>query len=767
MGLGDPRVLFPIFDMSYEAEPIPKSYIAVYGQASRGPLWNGNAFTPADVARFIATYGNSVDWTQDPLQAIKALQYGANIVFHRIAHCSDVSDRSTVDCVAASCLIADRGGNPSAARIDSDAGPFTFTPATPGQFTGSEIGPYEIVLSTNDAVTLRVGTVGSWGEDQAVTLSAATAKTAQAVCDEINAQTEGINATVVDGKIHVEAVTVGNDIEVLAVTHDAYSALGLSEGISLHSAGTDSLVVAIDGAADQTFQLVPAGSETGAFILTAAQVALQIAAITGGTANGNSGYLSIISDTTGAASTVQVQSTSTAHTPMGLDNDEHAGADASVKYPWRYRLHPGAYGNGAKFYVYDSPLNPGETMNVRIVVPGADEEYFSELSPDPEDGRYWWGYINSHSREGQLELTDDDPNPAPNNWPEINETGYVCAGGADGTLVLTDADWIGDPAGKTGLYVTDHWSMPFIDIMQFGSSSATVRAAADAFVDTRRGRFWWGPTPAGLDDDEMVAWRMGDPDAGYQHAAFNMWKSGMLADRVTVFDPKNNENVEITGLPALAAAICKTDQGHGRHWSPFGVENGAVPEVLSIDYNPAEDAAGADLLAEYQINNVRILHTSLETRGWEGAYLWGGWTSQRAFSALREVPVARKILEYQWTLYPVGLQFINRPNHPVQWREAFRLLNPILRADLDAGAIYGYVLICDEGALFTAEGTLKGAVLNTGGLIDQGIYRLRMLIQPVRQIFYPTFEMGIMRTGQPFSDYRDMFSLPGWLRQAA
>ena len=767
MGLGDPRVLFPIFDMSYEAEPIPKSYIGVYGPASRGPLWDGYAFTAKDVAGFIEKFGNSVDWTTTPLQCIQALSAGANIVFHRIAHCDDVSDRSSVDVVAASCLLPDRGGSPTAARIDGAAGPFTFTPALSGRFTGSEIGPFAIVLNTDDKIKLRVRTGGTWGDDQTVTLTAAASKTAQAVCDEINAQTDGINATVVNGKIYVEASAVGDDVELLAVTHDAYSALGLSEGVFAHSAGTDGLIVAIDSGADQTFQLVPANSEIGAFILTAAQVALQLATLNGGTVNGNSGYLSIISDTTGTDSHVQVKSGSTAATPLGLNNSVHSGAAAVTKYPWRYRLHPGAYGNGAKFYVYDSPLNPGKTVNVRITVPGATEEYFRELSPDSENARYWWGYINSHSVQGKLETTDDDPNPSPNNWPAINATGYVCSGGDDGTLVLQDNDWVGDPDGRTGIYVTDHWTMPFIDIMQFETSSAVVRANAEVFVDDRRGRFWWGPTPPEMDINELIAWRMGDPDHGYQHAAFDMWKAAMLADRITVFDSKNNVETEITGLPALAASICSTDSAQGRHWSPFGVERGKISGVLGIDYNPAEDAAGADLMAEYQINNVRILRTSLETRGWEGCYNWGGWTSQREFTALREVPVARKILEYQWTLYPVGLQFINRPNHPVQWREAYRLLNPILRADLDAGAIYGYCLICDENALFTAEGTLKGAVLNTGTTIDQGIYRLRILIQPVRQIFYPTFEMGIMRTGQPFSDYKDLFSLPGYLRQAA
>lgn len=765
---GDPRALFKLFDMSYSAEPIPTSYIGVLIQASSGRMWEGVPIAAGDTDNFIEEFGNSVDWTDDVLWCLKAIEEGANLVVHRIGHCTNVADRSTLDILPASVLIPDRGGSDMPGYVQSKVGPFSFTPAVPGKFTGTELGPFAIVLSTNDTFKLRVGVPGAWGAEQTVSFTAGT-WTAQQICDEINAQTTGINATVTDNKVHVEAIDPNQDVEVLTVANNAYSALGVSVAVFSHSAGTNRLVLAVDAGADQSFTLAAAHAETGQFSLTSAEVATQIAAtIAGATVSGLAGKVKVTSSTAGATSSVQVKGTGTAQAVFEFDTNVHSGTEGAVKNPWKFVLKgPGAYGNGAKVYVYDNALNPGDAINVRITIPNKQEEYFSNLVRDSGGPRYWKAYINAHSNHGEIVDTLDIPNAAPNDWPATSQTGYELTGGDDGTLVLTDADWVGDPAGKTGFYCTDHWQMPFIDVMIPGTSSAVVKAELEAFIDSRKGRMGWMPTPPGLNASDTVAWRMGDPTKGYSHAAFNLWKCASYKGRFTVYDAKNNEKREVSGLAYLAADICKTDQGHGRHVSPFGIKRGQAHGVLGIDYNPAENPGDADLLAEYQINNARILRTSIETRGLEGAYSWGGWTDQREFSALREVPVVRKILEYEWMLYPVGLSFVNDPNHPVTWREVYRTLNPIFRHDLDAGAIYGFALACDQDAFFTAEGELKGAYLNTGTTIDRGIYRCRILIQPVRQIFYFIFEMGVMRTGEPFANYQYMFSLPGWLKQAA
>jgi len=765
---GDPRVLFPLFDLSVTPEPLILSYVGVVGQAESGPMWVGKAFSSNNIEAFTQTYGNQARWTRDVLHCIEAMQNGANIVFHRIGHCTDTGDRSTLDILPAFVALPDRGGVDTAGYVLSKAGPFTFQKALSGRVTGTELGPYLIVVDSNDKLKLRVGVVGAWGAEQTITLASGT-RTAQQICDDINAQTTGVNATVIGNKVYIEVIDPAHDVEFMAVTNDACSALGIVEQVYAHTVGTDLLVLSVNGGADQSFRLIAAHGEPGQFSLTSAEAAAQIAAtLLLATASGSGGRLTIRSSTTGVSSSIQAKAGSTALDAFEFDTEVHSGTAGSVKHPWKFQMiGPGSYANGAKIYFYDSKLNPGTAMNVRITVPDRPEEYFRDLVNDINDPRHWKNYINSHSDYGRIIDGVDEPNAAPADWPAICDTGHVLAEGDDGTLVLTDADWLGDPNGQTGLYCTDHWQMPFIDIFLFGTTSAVVTTGMHEFIQGRKGRFGWSATPPGTDETETVAWRMGDPDHGYQHAAFNVHDSALVAGRFEKFDTRNNERVELSALADLAGSICKTDIGQGRHVSPFGIKRGSAKGVLGIDRNPAENSAAADLLFEYQINNGRILRTSIETRGMEGAYNWGGQTLSRRMSALREVPVVRKVKEYQWMFYPIGLSFINDPNHPVTWREVYRTLNPILRRDLQKGAIYGFALVCDQDAYFTAEGELKGAVLNTGPDIDWGIYRCRMLIQPVRQIFYFVIEMGVMRTGEPFVNYTDMYALPGWLAQAA
>jgi phage tail sheath protein FI len=305
--------------------------------------------------------------------------------------------------------------------------------------------------------------------------------------------------------------------------------------------------------------------------------------------------------------------------------------------------------------------------------------------------------------------------------------------------------------------------MPAIDIMPIGTSSATVLQYFQQFIENRVGLMGHGQCPADMSPAQAIDWRMGVAP-NWTHAAFDSHNISLMYGRPTVFDVKNNARTEIPALAYLAAAITKTDEALGPHWSPFGLKRGKCSGVLDLDYNVGTDRAGADLLAEYGINNLRIIMSSAETYGDEGAVLWGGWTSQRIDSAMKEFPVTRLIKTYERMLMPVLLQYINDPNHPVTWREIHRILEPMFRRELMKYAVYGYFIQTDKDAYF-AGGELKGAYLNTGTDIDQGKYRCRILIQPMRQIFYLISEMGVMRTGEPFSNYSTMYQLPGWVRK--
>lgn len=758
MGLGDPGVSMPLIDLSTYVGEIPKGWQIVMIQSERGEMWLP---TPvSDVETFINKFGDSVLWGHDPLWCIKALENGAKLIVVRIGHCTDISDRTTLTWSAAYCNVPDRGATPLSGSVTSSSGPFLFTQARGGLATGNEVGPYLIVLDTNDTFKVKVGSAAA----ETVTLTAGAARTAEQIVDELNAGTTGLTASVTDeGTIQLLAVADASAIEIMSVAEDAYSALGFQEGVFPVVSGTQSLVVEINAGSPQTFTLEPASGETGDFLLTNAQVASQLSGLTGGTVTAYQGKVLITSSTVGDDSSVKVTSASTADTSLGFDNTLHSGWEGTAVNAWKFVLTgAGAYGNGAKVYWYDNKLNSGSAMDFRLTIPGSPQVFYSGLVNDSNDPKYWKTYINTHCSQGQI-VDLATPNPSPADWPAINESGITLTGGADGTYTLTDSDYVGNASAKTGLYCTEATTMPAIDIWCPGTTSAVVHTACFEFVDNRSGRFYIGATPQDMDVADTIDYRMGNPP-DYSHAAFDTCSGALLYGEYQVLDTKFNMKRWIPATYQLAAAISRTDKTQGVAISPFGPKRGRCSGVLGVKNNVMPGSADADLLAEYGVNSARIILTSVETRTQEGAVLWGGWTMQRADSALKEFPISRKIKEYEHTLLPVMLGWINDPNHPVTWGEVHRTIEPYFRRDLERYHIYGYFVQTDKDAFF-AGGDLKGAVLNMPNDIDDGKYRMRILIKPTRQIFYFIAEMGVMRTGDPFSDYAYMYTLPGWVRK--
>jgi hypothetical protein len=761
MSLGDPGVQIKVVDLSTYIDEMQKGWIIVMGQSERGEPWVPGYFENGE--KFIKYRGNSVDWSRDPLSTLNMLANKGKVIHIRIVHCDDPTDPSTTDTVSASALIPDRGGQPTAGYVQSAAGPFTFQQARSGRVTGAELGPFTITEGANDQFKMRLGISGAWGAEQTVTLTAGTARTAQQVCDDINAGTNGLNATISNNRVYAEGISPQNSLEILAATNDAYSTLGFNVGVNARVVGTDSLIAEVDGAGDQPFTLVPAHGESGQFTLTSSEIATQLSGMVGASIQGLYGVVKITSSTTGPDSSVQVKGESTAATALGFDTDPHFGAAGVVKYPWKATLRgPGAYGNAAKIYFYQTPLRKTEAMNVRIVIPGTKEEYFGDLTRTTDSPTYWKNYINTHSEFITITDTADDPNPDPYDWPALNSNGITFADGDDGGCVLTDADWVGDPAAKTGVWSVLKSALPAIDVMAIGTSSIVAHIELAAWMGNQIGLMGHGQLPEHMSPEALVALRMGEPP--YSHAALDSCNYSLIHGWPQIFDVRNNGQVPVPALSYLGSAITKNDEDYGVSWAPFGVKRGNCEGVLGLEFNVGEDPAAADLFADYQINDLRILRHTVKTTGWEGAKLWGNYTSQRAASTFREFNDVRLIKTYERALYPVLLGYVFDPNHPVTWAEIDRVLQPYFRNELRKYAIYGFFIQTDKEAYF-AGGELKGAVLNTGLDIDQGKYRCRILLQPTKVIRYLQCEMGVTRTGQPFADYAELYQLPGYVRR--
>jgi hypothetical protein len=745
MTSGAARIIFQINDLSLYIDQLMKGYVVVAVKTERGPLWTPVPITSWD--EFERIFGRTFSASTDPLVLKMGLLQGAKFIVIRLVHCTDPGDKATMTAIASSVTIKDSGSTPTAAKVESSVGPFIITEPTAGVFTGTEVGPFTFVEGVADSIKITVGA----GVAQTVQLSGV-AISAEAVADLINAGTNGVTASVVSGKLRLQANSTSDGLAVGAVTADCYSILGFIQSNFEATAGTNTLVFAVDGGANQSFALT-SGTRT------ATQVADDLSAMTGGGALPTNGKLRIVSATTGLSSSITIDSTSTARLLLGFDTSTHNGtAGVSQDTIGFAAANPGEWGDNLKVHTYEGSLVPEETFDVRISysLQSSLDEYFANLNMNPESDRYAINYINERSK--LVTAVDKySTNTYPTNRPVLDGNGVSLTGGDNGLVGFNDADYIGDPLVQTGFYAANQTDLA-IDIMVPGSSSVTVLQALAAYCEDEGVYVSYSNFPAGLDPMEAKAFRMGE--SPYGHEAFNSHRLCLFYARPTVYDSRTDSKYEVSSMGHLASCICKTDTLYDYHYAPVGPRRGVVDFVESVDYNLADYKGYQAMFADYGMNYLQIVRQ----QGVEGAVFWEQFTTQRAASALRDLNVVRFLTMMRRVLVPLLRMFLFEPNHPSTWREVHRALEPVFDEWKDRFSIYDFCLQTDRDAYYQ-NGELKNATLNSGLSVDQGTYRARALIQPTKALRYLEFEVGVLRTGEAFANYTELKELPNWARR--
>lgn len=755
MTQGAARVRWYTNDMSGFADNTVTGYVVMVLQTQRGPV--GVPQIIDSTVNFARKYGLKVPWTTDPLVAEMALREGARLIVIRACSYTDVSDPTSITALASSVTIQDRGGTPLPASVTGTAtGPFAFIPASAGTVTGTEVGPFDIATGVNDAFKITVGS----GSAQTVTLDEGTGVSATTIASKINAGTTGLTASAVDNKLRLVANTITDSLTIGAADNDCYSTLGLAVQAFAAVAGTDKLVIAVNGGADQTFTLTAVDGATGAFTLSSSQVATQLSALTSATASSVGGKLRLVTTLTGDTRTIQVKSTSTADNALGLDNEEHAGFTGTAQDTLTFdAADPGAWGNSLKIQISDSVLKPEDHFNVKIIYSLQNEltETYTDLSMDSTSLYYAPRYINE--RSALVRVTDESStNLAPANRPATYLNGYPMVGGDDGDP-MTDADWIGSATHQTGMYGIDNvWNMA-MDFMIPGAESATVYNAMTAYAESRQDMVAYGVIPANMTPEEAIDYRLGN--SPWSHPAFNSHRFALFYGRPLVYDDMDDSRKYITCLGHLAAVICKNDNNYGEHIAFAGAKRGTVTLMEGIDFNiqSYRSSGYADLFAEHGMNYLFIS----KMRGIEGGMFWEQRTTQRDASSTRNLNVVRLITMMNRSLLPVLWLFLFDPNHPVTWRAVYRELLPAFQDWKDKYKIFDFKIQCDELAYYSG-GELKNAVLNSGLDIAKGIYSARALIQATEAITYLDFTLGLTRAGEAFENWSEIKQLPGYIR---
>ena len=376
----------------------------------------------------------------------------------RIAHFTDVTNASTGTATAGTLMLTtDALSASSGSLIGTNLAPFNLTAgddldidvdgggAATATFSAAaaalECATAETYALVNNQ-TLLVAFDG--GSVQTVTFT-----TAQFV-DIANATAEEV-ALSVSGQItggQVTVTTAGTKVTITSDKEGTGSQVHVSGGTANGALGFSTSPV------NGTGNVADINAVTVAEVKTIVE-----AAVSGCTVNDVSSAVEIVSDTTGASSSILVEAGSTADDELGLDNALHTGNAAGAKDTLKVDAKtPGAWCNTVSTKVEPATSGEADEFKLSLIRGGVTIESFDNLSMTDTAARYVETIIN-HASKGSKYIAVTDQDAAASSPADLPAqiTSAVMAGGDDGLTSLADTDFVGGTGanGDVGLRTFD------------------------------------------------------------------------------------------------------------------------------------------------------------------------------------------------------------------------------------------------------------------------------------------------------------------------
>ncbi|MDR3280367.1 MAG: hypothetical protein LBT23_07630, partial [Synergistaceae bacterium] len=367
----------------------------------------------------------------------------------------------------------------------------------------------------------------------------------------------------------------------------------------------------------------------------------------------------------------------------------------------------GTWGNHITVKVAESALNPTDLFSLRIYDGEEIVESLDDLSLD-EDSDSYIGKISS----SYVEITDlDAGNPA------IDST-VTLAGGEDGLAELSDADFIGDKAARTGFFAFGEVD-DAIQIAVPGIISPSLVAAGLAYCEGRGDLVYIAETPFDTETQDAVDFRLGR--GMYSHGAFNSSFGAMYFGKPKVYDIVQRKERLVSATGDVLGVMAFNDWSTNESRVPAGVRRGKLRNCLGFDVNVGTTARGADgdYLCENQINPLCSFTDT-------GPVIWGAQTLQREASLLRELNVRRMTIVMKKACTAYARVFIHEPNDPVSWRLFWLGLEPKFREWKSKRWLYDYRIECDQNAE-----SLDDAKINVPESVQRGEFIVKIFYKPM------------------------------------
>lgn len=319
------------------------------------------------------------------------------------------------------------------------------------------------------------------------------------------------------------------------------------------------------------------------------------------------GELIITSDTTGASSSILVETASTADDEFGLDNATHSGTSgAAVDVLTVAGKTDGTYANNIRPITAAATSGDTDHFNLSIQQNGLIVEVFPNVqNVDATAADFVETVVNDPATGSNLvAITDLAVGLAP-----ANATWGLLTGGDDGLTGLADTDFVGSAAGETGLrgfdLVQDLTLVACPD-----RPTASVHNALITYAEVTRDKQLFAilDPPAGKTATTIISHVEVDAAIAEstEHAAIYWPQVKVLNPNTTVFGDSTTITVPPSGHIAGVYARVDASRPGGVYIPPAGIENGQLLGVVGFETDEVKSQDKRDLVYPKRINPLTV-----------------------------------------------------------------------------------------------------------------------------------------------------------------
>lgn len=308
-----------------------------------------------------------------------------------------------------------------------------------------------------------------------------------------------------------------------------------------------------------------------------------------------------------------------------------------------------------------------------------------------------------------------------------SDTNNKLAGGKDGILGVSDADYIGLELDNTlqrptGIYQFLNEEEVTINMIAVpGVSSAAVLSKLISLCETRRDCMAIIDPPMGLNAQQVVDWHNNVDQAG---ASLNTSYAALYFSWLKVYDSYNKIEMIVPPSGYVAATYARNDFLADAWYAPAGLNRGKITTVLGVEYNPSK---GERDLMYGGTNAVNAIVNFIS----DGVVVWGQKTLLRTSTSLNRVNVRRLCLYVNRVASNMAKSFIFAPHIPNTWKLCKGAFDSLLADIQSRGGITYFRVVCDE-------------TVNTPERIARNELVVRLLIKPTKAIEFVQIDLVLL-----------------------